>query len=196
MPKTSAPTFITFLKAHSKTTTALTGAAFITPAVSLIPVNWASYLFPPIGDVATTAKLGLIAFSIAAMFCAYLLIGFARMRLIILSAVAASLICFVAYLVLSTLFIRTVEDPVGKTSIRVTVGYEHTEFAKKNFPDANDWEMLRQRGLVEEEIERLWTLKSIVIARILLVATYYATFLAWIFAFSCVVSWDLTRPAS
>jgi hypothetical protein len=62
-------------------------------------------------------------------------------------------------------FVKSVPIQTLNTDVFVTLGYERTEFALHTFPGATDVEMLKQRGLIEEEVARLWTFESIFVAR-------------------------------
>lgn len=70
-----------------------------------------------------------------------------------------------------TSYVRNVKIPSRDESVLVSIGGHRTEFAVKNFPDQSDLELLRQRGFEEEEIERLWTASSILLARFYLWAS-------------------------
>lgn len=190
----SKATFVEFLKHHDKTVQVLGGLALLPPIVALLPFEWTQYVFPPLGDFTVTAKVGLILFILAAIFCAYLLVGLRWLRAVVLVSAACSLCCFLLYLSLATRFIRKVDDPAHSTFSLVSVGYDRTDFATQQFKGTTDWDMLRSRSLREEDVQNLWTPRSIEIARSLLTASYFGTLLAWVFAFSCVISWDLSKP--
>lgn len=193
MAPTAKNTFIGFLKYHDKTAHVLGGLAFFPPLIALLPFEWTMYIFPPLGDFTVTAQIGLIPFILAAVFCAYLLIGIRWLRAIVVGSALFSLCSFVLFLSLASRFIRKVDDPAHKTFMMVSIGYERAEYANQEFKGKTDWEMLRSRGLLEEEIQNLWTPRSIQLARTGLIASYFGVLLGWVFAFSCVISWDLTQ---
>lgn len=186
-------TFLEFLKYHDKAVQLLGSLALLPPIIGLLPFEWTQYVFPPLGDFTVTAKVGLILFILAAIFCAYLLIGFRCLRAVVLTSAGFSLCCFLLYLSFASRFIRKVDDPVHGTFSMVSVGFERTDFANQNFKGSTDWDMLRSRSLREEDVQNLWTPHSIQIARTLLTASYFGILLGWVFAFSCVISWDLSK---
>ncbi len=196
MHRNAVTGFGDFLKAHNRSAKILGGMAFLPPLVSLLPAEWAAYIFPPIGDFAATAKCGVLIFAIGAIFCAYLLISARHLRAIIIGSLLISLCSFVLYISLLSRFTRKVDIPSQKSSVFVTVGYERTDYAKKNFSSDSDWEMLRARSLLEEEIENLWTGRSLQVARTLLLTSYLGVILGWVFAFSCVIAYDLSKGST
>jgi len=68
--------------------------------------------------------------------------------------------------------------------VLVSVGYERTEFTNATFGSMTDEEVLRQRGTDEEQIRKLWTPTSVIIARLALFGSYCGFVLALISAFS------------
>lgn len=58
--------------------------------------------------------------------------------------------------------------------LSVTVGSQRTRFAKENFPDKSDAEMLMARGPYENEVRKLWTEESIILIRTVLFGSYLA----------------------
>jgi hypothetical protein len=92
------------------------------------------------------------------------------------------------------LFVRTIDLPAANDAVSVTVGYERTPFAQQTFGDVSDLELLRKRGPTEEEIQRLWTLRSINIARVSLFASYLLFLCSLIAACSLVVLYEVMGP--
>jgi hypothetical protein len=64
-------------------------------------------------------------------------------------------------------FVRAIPE-VNQADHIVSVGYKRTEFAKSTLGDASDEEMLRDRGLTDEDIRSLWTTRSLSLSRLLL----------------------------
>ena len=81
-------------------------------------------------------------------------------------------------------FIRTIDIRSRGETVAVSVGYERTDFANTEFPGSSDWEILRARGPIEEEIWRIWTPKSIILARLVLFLSYLLFLLSAIAACS------------
>ncbi len=131
-------TFLEFLKYHDKAVQLLGSLAVLPPVIALCPFQWTQYVFPPLGDFTVTAKVGLILFILAAIFCAYLLIGFRWLRAVVLTSAGFSLCCFLLYLSLTSRFIRKVDDPARDTFSMVSIGFERTDFANQHFAGNND----------------------------------------------------------
>ena len=62
--------------------------------------------------------------------------------------------------------------PTEKKSVAVSVGLERTDFANREFAGRSDWYMLENMGFQEEQIRKLWTLKSLLLSRSVLFAAY------------------------
>lgn len=110
---------------------------------------------------------------------------------VIWTALVFAAVCLLAYLSAYERFVRRVDIPTRGTSVYVSVGYQRTAFADQTFGSASDWEMLRARGISEEEIDRLWTEKSLIVARFLLYSSCSLTTLALLFLFSFGLAHDL-----
>jgi hypothetical protein len=137
---------------------------------SLLPTDYADYIFPPLGPFEPIAR---ILTALAGIFASYVAYFLPRKR----PAFSVSLcaILFIASAILYgcsfSRYVRKVQIPSMNESVMVSIGGQRTEFAARNFPNQTDWEILRQRGLGEEEIERIWTEESILLARFLLWAS-------------------------
>jgi len=62
--------------------------------------------------------------------------------------------------------------PAANLEVPVSVGYQRTDFALQWYPRSDDWEMLHNRGPYEEQIQKLWTLRSIIVVRVFLWLSY------------------------
>jgi hypothetical protein len=114
---------------------------------------------------------------------------------VIWTALLVSAVCLLAYLALYEAFIHRVEIPSRETSVYVSVGFQRTEFAAQTFGSASDEEMLLARGPSEEEIRRLWTRQSLIIARLGLYSSCALTTLSLLFVFSFALVRDMSlRP--
>jgi hypothetical protein len=166
---------------------ALAGLLSSLPLLSkLIPSGHLSaYVFPPLGPIELLARIGVVIFALATTYGAF----FVRSRTNndntkrIVGGFILGFLCFCVYLALSTRFVRVIAIPSTNSSVQVSVGYERTDFAKENFANVSDWEMLRERGTDEEEIWRLWTVRSLLTVRVLLFVTYCLSILALVAAF-------------
>lgn len=177
---------------------AVTGAIGVLPLISgLFPEKWASYLFPPLGNIWRLVAATLAGLVTLALFYAKDLDAAVskkgRLQLLIRPLLLA-VIGAVAFLIVDNRFVRTVEIPSLDKNVSVIVGFERTSFASSNFPQASDWELLRQRGLSDEQIHELWTGTSILVARLLLFASY-ALFLLPAISTGCfAVLFDVLGP--
>ena len=81
--------------------------------------------------------------------------------------------------------------PTRETAVYVTVGYQRTAFADATFGSVSDWELLRARGTDEEELRKLWTTQSLIIARLALYTAYSLIVLALVVTFSFGVVRDI-----
>jgi hypothetical protein len=142
------------------------------PFVSLIlPSSYAGCFFPPLGPFEPVARLLTVVFAAFATYVAYFL-PWKRAGLTIAASALVFFVCILLYGWSFTSFVRVIQIESKQEAVSVSIGNERTEFASKNFPDKSDSEMLRLRGIREEEIERLWTMKSILLARFSLRAPY------------------------
>ncbi len=140
----------------------------------LLPQPIATYAFPPLGDSETISRVGTVGSVALATFVVYFLRS-RRASLCVLTASLLAIGTFALYLVFFSTFVRKIDIPSEKTAVFVSVGFERTEFAVKTFDDASDWEMLRHRGLTEEAVRQLWTINSILIARLALWLSFSAS---------------------
>jgi hypothetical protein len=141
----------------------------------ILPEPVGPYLFPPLGDIEGIARLGAFIFSTLTTYLVFICAKDSALnkvpkRTVILFVIAVAL--FLGYFSASYRFIRVVSIPSEHRAIAVSVGFERTDFARRNFSSSSDIEMLRDRGLVEEEIERLWTVRSLLSARLTLYLCY------------------------
>ena len=76
------------------------------------------------------------------------------------------LVGLVVYGMLNQRFVLDISIPSKPGAEWFTsVGYERTAFAQQNFGNLSDWEMLRRRGLEDEQVWGLWSNTSILIVR-------------------------------
>jgi hypothetical protein len=190
-----APNQITplrYYKNFASISGALAAATLSGPVVSIwLPEPTQSYIFPPLGEETVPARLGLIALAIAVTFIAF----FAAQRPSnifrrLLAIGLVSLLALFFYLVSFHYFVRRVDVPVNNSAILVSIGYERTEFADRSFDSESDWDILRERGTGDEEILKLWTVRSIIIARLCLATSYCGMVLPLVLIFSLGVRWQ------
>lgn len=152
-----------------------------TVVAPFLPDNASVYGFPPLGDVGSFARLGLLCLSVLVTYLVYFWRG-GRWLLVI--AAVITLLSLGTYIALYPRFVIKVDIPSQKATTRVSVGYDRTPFAKANFGSDSDEDMLRARGFDDEEIKKLWTYSSLAVARLALFASYCGFILGLVMAFS------------
>lgn len=178
---------------------ALTGALAVLPLLSeVLPGKAGDYAFPPVGTYQlfwTVLSVAVAAATI--LFIYYFARGSSyvaqhdrRMKTFVLVAAFGGL-GILAYFIAVQLVVREVWIPTESKAIAVSVGFHRTEFAEKEFSGKSDWEMLKTMGFEEEQIRKLWTISSILVARALLFAAYLWTLSVFITLGSFAVLCDL-----
>ena len=93
---------------------------------------------------------------------------------------------FASYIGVNQEYVRVVPIPRLGTAQALSVGDQRTEFAKQ-LGNVDDYELLRDRGAYEEEVEKLWTARSLIKARTELWLSYTASAILWLFLISILV---------
>jgi hypothetical protein len=158
----------------------LTGALAALPLLSeVLPGKAGDYAFPPLG----TYQLFWVILSVAVAAFVILLVYYfvqgssvltqhdKRVKAFILMGVL-ELLGVMAYFAAVQVAVREVSIPTQKKEVAVSVGFERSEFANREFAGRSDWYMLENMGFQEEQIRKLWTLKSLLLSRTLLFAAY------------------------
>jgi hypothetical protein len=146
------------------------GIVTVSPLLTLIPLEFSKYIFPPLGNIDIIARLGTVGFALLTTYVVYFCQEKApgstrRLIFVSFSLFAVSAIIYaVAYLC----SVRTIQIPAARSSATVSIGYERSAFAKDRFAGATDEDILRYRGTDEEEIRRCWALGYLVLSRIIL----------------------------
>lgn len=175
------------------------GLSAAAPVLSrILPSAYKAYAFPPLGIVEGPARVGTFVLVLATTYFAFFAgvssLGSNRRR--VAFAVPLAFIWLCLYIGLFSRFVRVVEihnADRSVTSLYASVGYERTEFAKVNFGNSSDWELLRQRGVSDEQIHRLWTAESVLIVRLSLFISYTLFVLTLVAAFSWGILDELGR---
>jgi hypothetical protein len=152
-----------------------------TVVMPFLPDSASVYGFPPMGDVGSFARLGLLCLAFLVTYLVYFWRGG---RWLLVAAAAVAFLCLCAYIALYPRFVLRIDIPSQKTATRVSVGYDRTPFAKANFGSDSDEDMLRARGFDDEEIKKLWTYHSMIVARLALFTSYCGFILGLVAAFS------------
>src|SRR5271157_1899599 len=159
-------------------------------ASPFLPDSASVYGFPPMGEVGGFARLGLVCLAFLVTFLVYFWEG-GKWPIVV--AALVSFVCLCAYVAFYPHFVLRIDVPSQKTAVRVSVGYERTQFAKANFGSDSDEDMLRARGTDDEEIKKLWTYQSLTVARLALLASYCGFILSLVAAFSLAIVFDQRR---
>ena len=185
---------VEYYASFKSTLGAFAGAISSVPLVSkALPASLTAYAFPPLGNVDIPARVGAVILCVAMTFLAF----FSRAseahtnRGRIVAAIVLAVFFLFGYICLFSMFVRTVDIPTMNSAVQVTVGYERTDFAKATFGTDSDWVMLRNRGTSDEEVERLWTSKSLTICKFSL----YLTYCVFIFALVAAFSWGILEDS-
>lgn len=146
-----------------------------------LPAEASQHIFPPLGQIESLARVGAVAFAILATYVAFFLGSANGTAKVVISALLA-LAFFVAFFALSSRLVRTIDIPSQNAAFAVSVGFERSDFAKNNFANYSDWDMLRNRGMSDEEIEKLWTPNSVIAGRLSLWSSCVGFVVASVFA--------------
>lgn len=170
-------------------------AAVVLPFASkIIGSETTAYVFPPLGNMEGVARVGFVALCLGLSLGVYFLVSAKSLvspGRVIWLALLIAVVSFGVYLASYQRFVRRLDIPARHESVYVSVGYQRTSFANQSFPNTTDLELLRWRGPTEEEIERLWTVKSIIVARLILYSSCVLTSMALLFVFSIAVAHDI-----
>lgn len=174
------------------------------PLIALLPIDPIKYLFPSLGDAENTLRILSVLIALIVTVPMYLMKerAFFNSKRGRSNFVWAIFICgfvgLVVYGILTFAFVRHVPIPTGPEGHEewiASVGYKRTSFAKTHFGQLSDWEMLRKRGLEEEQIWQLWSKRSILIVRGSLWISYMLVLTSFTGAISFVVLCDKSGPA-
>lgn len=175
----------------------ISGALAVATGVGLPLSAWlvgvgSEYLFPPLGDSTVPARLGVMILAVVVTYIAFYVESI-RSRTFVKFGLTAGIafLALCSYLVFYMQFVRKIDAPAAGSAIHVSVGYERTKFAEQTFSSESDWEMLRARGTADEEISRLWTRRSIYVARLCLFSAYCGFILPLVLIFSLGVRYQL-----
>lgn len=194
MNSNRSPTMLEYYRSFGIVRGAVAGLFTFVPVWSNIAFPGAAYCFPPLGDMEVPARIGAVMFALLATYFAYFT-GVKRPgnnHKRVASAIILASVCFFFYLGFYYRFVRIVDIPSRGTSVQVTVGYERTDFAQKNFNGETDWEILRERGVDQEQISRLWTVKSLLVSHLSLLFAYCLT----IWSSVAALSWGVLDQAN
>jgi hypothetical protein len=159
---------------------------------ALLPGAAAGYLFPALGELTISARLGVVFLAATITYLSFYAAQRppnAWSRFLFLAGIAFLALC--SYLVSLQHFVRKIDIPASGSVIIVSVGFERTTFAVQTFQGESDWDMLRARGTSDEDVSRLWTERSLDIARLCLFGSYCGFILPLVLIFSLGVRYQM-----
>jgi hypothetical protein len=166
---------------------ALTGVLALLPFLSLIQSDGTAYLFPPLGDLTSffrTIYVMMILLVVAACYI-FTRSNIGRLRSSIKWCAALAAIATLAYALSVLLYVVKIPMPVGP--ILVSIGSVRTDFANKTFTSGeDDWTVVRQRGLADEDVMKVWTKRSVLWNRAQLFVSYLLLSINWAAALSMI----------
>lgn len=134
----------------------------------------AKCMYPPVGDFQPLAVAATVGFLLLITFVVFISAQLARRLspLVPILLMVGFLITSTALIPLYVWYVRLIPVPSISAEVLVSVGYQRTEFALQTYPTSSDWEMLHDRGPWEEQIQKLWTQRSVSVVRACLWAFY------------------------
>jgi hypothetical protein len=155
----------------------------LSPLVSIIYPN--PYVFPPLGgeSIEKVTILATVIFALAITFAVYFaqdafLTKSKVWRVIVLFAlITGAVISLGLYVKYHTIFVRDVNIPSKNQIITVSVGNVRNPNASLKYERMSDEDMLRDRGVTEDSVRLLFTLKSVLFGRRHLYFSYVLTVL-------------------
>jgi hypothetical protein len=188
----SPVTLVNYYKKFASISGALAVATGIGPLLSAwLPGAAPAYVFPVLGDFTMPARLGFVFLAAAITYLSFYGQRPSNIFLKFFLLAVVSLVALCGYLVTLQHFVRKIDIPATSSTVYVSIGYERTDFASRVFSAETDWDMLRERGTSDEEVSRLWTARSLDIARLCLFACYCGAVLPLVLIFSLGVRYQM-----
>jgi len=178
-----------YYKAFGIVRVILAGLSFVPPLIGLFVSDSGkipNYFYPPLGDFKIISIVGTVALGLLSTYAVFLYCSRSSRALHPTATLVLSVIAALSLFVLLALYIRLVKVvPIASenTEVTVSIGYDRTQFvsSSRELVNLTDSELLLVRGPWENQIQKLWTLNSIIVARGCLGA-FYTCFLV------CLVS--------
>ena len=157
------------------------GAPFIPPLLHVFMPDstaFAEYLYPPLGDIEWIAVAATVSILLATTFIVFVCCQSARRIHPVMPAIltVGSILSICALIVLYVPYVRHIPVHSLNLDVPVSIGYQRTDLAFRAYPPStttpytqwSDWAMLQDAGPREEQIQKLWTQRSICVVRVLL----------------------------
>jgi hypothetical protein len=137
------------------------------------------YIAPPLGDFQQIATAGTVLFllllTVVVFGCCRMARSIHAKSYVTLAIGFAFGVC--ALIALYVPFVKRVPVPTAEQVMPVSIGYQRSEFGLRTYPQSkwSDWEVLHDRLPTEEQIQKVWTYRSIIAVRVLLWFFYALT---------------------
>jgi hypothetical protein len=188
----SPVTLVNYYKKFASISGALAVATGVGPLLSAwLPGAAPAYLFPALGDFTMPARLGFVLLAVAITYVSFYGQHPSNISRKFFLLAMVSLVALFGYLVGLQHFVRKIDIPATSSTLYVSIGYERTSFANQTFGAESDWDMLRARGTSDEDVSRLWTARSLDVARLCLFTTYCVFILPLVLIFSLGVRYQM-----
>jgi hypothetical protein len=194
LQRTPSITLSQYYEAFYKTVSGvLAGVTALSPLATLwLPGNASRCAFPPLGEAEAIARVVIVSLACGVTLIMFVWTGPRITRRIVIAFILAAVAgCLSILLYLG--FVRRIEIPTANTAVCVSIEYRRTDFSKVTFGTISDEDLLRQRGVTDEEIRRLWTKGSVQFVRLGLFLAYCGFVLSLVAAFSLTVRYQLTE---
>jgi hypothetical protein len=169
---------------------ALSSLGAVLPIASFWPADWAAYLFPPLGDLTPIARVLCVIAVLVVIGGGYVGVGLAGLKKWIVLGAILTLIGASAHIYYSLQYVLKINTP--DSFYLVSVGSDRTDFANHTFAkDESPWNMVKQRGLSDEDITKIWTRESVRNNRLKLFFSYLMTAVFWASVFALATALEI-----
>jgi|SRR5579862_8216784 len=165
----------------------------------LVHDSFGKYIFPPLGGFETVAGIVAFVLVVQSTFIVFFMQdgdfiqSKQRRNRGLLILLCGSVVALVTYLMFYTAFVCTTS--VADKVVTNSIGFERTQFAQQTFGGVENCAMLKERGPYENQVRKLWTMRSIVIIRSGLLLAYLVCLLSTVGLTSLAILYDACGPA-
>ncbi|MFZ1083913.1 MAG: hypothetical protein WAN35_02975 [Terracidiphilus sp.] len=173
----------------------MAGIPFIPPLLHVFMPDstaFAEYLYPPLGDIEWIAVAATISILLSTTFVVFTCCQSARKIYPAVPTILTigSILSVCVLIALYVPYVRHIPVHSLNLDVPVSIGYQRTNTALQAYPQWSDWAMLQDAGPREEQIQKLWTQRSICIVRVLLWFFHTLTLTCFISVVSLAVYQD------
>jgi hypothetical protein len=157
------------------------GLPFVPPLLHVFMPDstaFAEYLYPPLGDIEWIAVAATVGILLSTTFVVFACCQSAKRihPVVPVSLAVGSVLSVCALIALYVPYVRHIPVHSMNLEVPVSIGYQRTDLALRTYPPAaaypnaqwSDWAILEDAGPREEQIQKLWTQRSICVVRELL----------------------------